>query len=91
VATSCHAKSLKEKKEFLVVYDYGTGDLWATMNARAKDEITQRYPMLRVQDARPAWMTDDLYEKIISTSTFDIDHEPSSWLLTLTDTKPQNE
>ena len=72
------------KKSYLVVYDYGTGGVWAIIHARSKDEIVRKYPMLTVQDDRPNWMTDAYYKTIESNRSFDIDDEPSGWLQTVT-------
>jgi hypothetical protein len=57
------------KKSFLLVYDYGMGGVWAIVNARSKDEIEQKYPMLKVQETRPNWMTDELYSNVASSRT----------------------
>ena len=72
------------KTDFLVVYDYGTGGVWAIMRACSKDEIIQKYPMLSVVEERPHWMTEAYYNKTASVRTFDIDDSPKGWLLTLT-------
>ena len=34
--------------EFLVVYDYGMGALWAVVLADSADEITARYPEITI-------------------------------------------
>jgi hypothetical protein len=73
------------KKDFLVVYDYGMGGVWAVISARSQNEITEKYPMLSVQQIRPSWMTDEYYEKIKTARTFDIDDKPSGWLLSFKD------
>lgn len=64
------------KKEFLIVYDYGTGGLWGVMRARSIEEIVGRYPELRVESERPAWMTDVVIADIRRAETHDIDDEP---------------
>jgi hypothetical protein len=73
------------KRDFLVVYDYGMGGIWAIIHARSKDEITQKYPKLSIQEVRPAWMSDEVYSDISSTCRYDIDDLPSGWLLTVID------
>jgi hypothetical protein len=73
------------KRDFLVVYDYGMGGIWAIIHARSKDEITQRYRKLSIQEVRPAWMSDEVYSDISSTRKYDIDDPPSGWLLTVID------
>lgn len=71
------------KSDFLAAYDYGMGGVWVIMHARTKQEISAKYPELTVADARPTWMTDDLYAKIAEKLWFNIDQEPSGWLLEL--------
>jgi hypothetical protein len=71
------------KRDFLVVYDYGMGGIWAIIHARSKDEITQKYPRLSVQEMRPAWMSDEVYSDISSTRRYDIDDPPRDWLLSI--------
>jgi hypothetical protein len=75
------------KKNFLVIYDYGTGGVWAIIKAPSKGEITQKYPMLSVEEKRPNWMTDDYYNQVASARTFDIDDPPTGWLLTVMKSK----
>jgi hypothetical protein len=74
------------KTKFLVVYDYGTGGLWAVISAASPAEIIEKYPALTVLEKQPDWMTKEYYLDIASKSTFDIDDEPPRWLkLTLTE------
>jgi len=68
---------MSAKKNFFAVYDYGMGGVWLIINARSKDEITQKYPFLSALESRPDWMTDDVYERIASTRSYDIDDQPS--------------
>jgi len=68
------------KQRFLAVYDYGQGGVWALINANSAQEIQTKYPCLAVLEQRPAWMTDDVYKKIESISSFDIDGAPPDWL-----------
>jgi hypothetical protein len=69
------------KKNFLVVYDYGMGGLWAVVSARSESDILCRFPQLRVIHSRPGWMNDVEYAKIVSQTSFDIDADPpQGWL-----------
>jgi hypothetical protein len=68
------------KKHHLVSYDYGTGGVWAVMNARSKEEILEKYPKLVVNDSRPKWMSDECFNKI---PFVDIDDPPTGWLTAL--------
>ncbi len=54
-------------KRYLVLYDYGTGGVWATMAAGSAEAIAQKYPLLAVV-ARPDWMTDQIYEGLTAYS-----------------------
>lgn len=73
------------KLPFLVLYDYGMGGVYAIIYASAKSEILHKYPMLDVLETRPEWMTNDLYETTRANRSFDIDDEPTGWLLTVLD------
>ena len=75
------------KKDFLVVYDYGTGGIWTVIHARSKEEIEQKFPDLKVMnDPRPDWMTDErfseLYDGVMKRRDYfylDIDDKPTGW------------
>ena len=75
------------KTDFLVVYDYGMGGVWAIIKAHSKDEIIQKYPMLSVVEERPSWMTDAYFDQVASARTYDVDDPPEGWLLTLAKTQ----
>ena len=77
------------KADFLAVYDYGMGGIWVILHARTKQEISAKYPELTVADERPSWMTDDLYAKTAEKRWFDIDQEPTGWLLELVKHRPK--
>ena len=47
------------KFQYLVVYDYGTGGVWAYVSARSAGEIVARFPELQVVDEQPDWLSDD--------------------------------
>ena len=64
------------KKEFLILYDYGSGGLWGVMRAYSAEEILARYPELTVARKRPAWMTDAVFEDINRSESHDFDDEP---------------
>ncbi len=72
------------KRDFLVVYDYGSGGVWAVISARDQQEISNKFNGLYVVDQRPAWITDQEYADILHNMYFDIDDEPrSEWLKAL--------
>ena len=72
-----------KKEPYLVVYDYGSGGVWAVIFASEKAQIAARYPLLQVVENRPAWMTEEEYQKILATLAFDIDAAPHGWLLSV--------
>jgi hypothetical protein len=76
------------KRPYLTVYDYGQGGVWAVIYARSKEDILRKYPTLKVIDKRPAWMTDQWYEKIHSNRSCDIDDEPSGWFAMIKKDEP---
>lgn len=68
------------KSSFLVVYDYGQGGVWAFVAARSSDEITAKYPEVKVVDEAPSWMNDELKAHIERTNSHDLDEEPAGFL-----------
>ena len=66
----------KNKRRFLVAYDYGMGGLWGVMLARSEEEILARYPELGIASERPAWMTEARYEQLCKEELHDIDDAP---------------
>lgn len=73
----------RAKRDFLVVYDYGMGGRWSLLRARSEAEIEAKFSGLKVVGGRPAWMSDLDYARIAESGSFDIDAEPSAWLLAL--------
>lgn len=64
-------------RAFLVAYDYGTGGLWAVVEAPSADAILAKYPEVVVAETRPEWMTDDRYEQL-ALEPLRLDEEPPS-------------
>jgi hypothetical protein len=71
------------KAPHLVVYDYGTGGVWAIITAESASAISRRYPLLTVVEQRPPWMTDVEYQRISATHSYDLDQQPDDFLQTL--------
>ena len=71
------------KSPFLVAYDYGMGALWAVIYAHEKSQIAVKYPMLKIVDTRPSWMTEDEYQRVCQILSLDVDAEPRGWLLSV--------
>lgn len=71
------------KTPHLVVYDYGTGGVWAIIAAENAGAISDKYPLLTVVEQRPPWMTDTEYERISATHSYDVDQEPDDFLRAL--------
>lgn len=67
------------KKEFLVLYDYGQGGVWAFVNAHSKADIARRFPEFEIIDQRPKWMTSEVVARLRQRMSFDID-KPRGWL-----------
>jgi phosphoglycerol transferase MdoB-like AlkP superfamily enzyme len=70
-----------KKVPFLVCYDYGMGGNWAVIYSDREARVTQKYPWLKVFDQRPSWMSNQEYDNILTTQTFDVDDPPTGWLL----------
>jgi hypothetical protein len=65
------------RNRFLVVYNYGQGGLWGHVFADSPEQITQRWPELRVAAERPAWL-DREHEAKLSAREEDIDERLGS-------------
>jgi hypothetical protein len=72
-----------DKTDFLVVYDYSTGGVWAIVCARSSMEIALKYPVFTVIEQRPSWMTDEYYDHLKHVRYIDIDSEPTGWFKNL--------
>jgi hypothetical protein len=63
--------------EFLVVYDYDTGGVWAFVLAESEEQIQELMPELRVVSRRPAWLNDEeerLIRERMTVEITDFDH-----------------
>jgi hypothetical protein len=69
--------SAANKRDYLCMYDYGAGGVWAIVSASAPDEIVRKFPLLRVFDERPSWMNEAEYLQI---ERFDLNDRPPEWL-----------
>ena len=81
------------KTTFLVCYDYGTGGTWGLVDAPSADEITRRFPGLKVILEDPPWltkMTRSVFDVNCKRAGFhwDIDHPPDIWLRALAQDSP---
>jgi hypothetical protein len=67
--------SSEEKREYLAVYDYGTGGVWLRIKARSPMEIADRVPQLTVypHGERPEWMTAAEEDEYTRNMRFDLD------------------
>ena len=61
------------KHRFLVACDYGQGGIWASLLARSRQEIEERYPALVILDEPPGWMDDAQLARIEARMTVDVD------------------
>ena len=71
---------MRPKKEFVVCYDYGMGGIWGPVWATSVQEITDKYPELVVVEAKPEWMSSDLWRTILGRPVADVDGEPNTVL-----------
>lgn len=77
-------------REYLAVYDYGTGGLWALIAAPSINEIKRRFPELIVYETRPSWMTDEQYNEMIGQiSRFDLNGPFPEWIRLMIAERPQ--
>lgn len=65
--------------EYLVVYDYGMGGIWAVVTASSKSDVEGAYPELVVVDERPDWVDDEEYQRIKARSGFRFDQPDEYW------------
>ncbi|WP_341910167.1 hypothetical protein [Ferrovibrio terrae] len=70
-------------KSFLVAYDFGTGGLWAILNAESKDQITKRFPDLTILEQRPDSMSETDYGRITAQETYALSGPLPQWLADL--------
>ena len=66
------------KGDFLVLYDYGSGGVWARISGISENEILVRYPVLKIINPLPAWMSREDYAELFR---FDIQDPPPDWLV----------
>lgn len=71
------------RKEFLVLYDYGQGGLWVLVHADSADQIRQRFSEVQVFDERPAMVSDDMLEAIRAAGVIDVERPATGWLAEL--------
>jgi hypothetical protein len=77
------------KTPHLVAYDYGQGAVWAVVFAESTVQIQEQFPELSVVPERPAWMTDDEFQKIEASSTYDISDRVVGLLAEIIDARPE--
>lgn len=68
-----------ELREYLIVYDYGMGGVWAVMRAPSAAVLAAAYPELVVVEERPLWVDDDEYARIKAWSGFEYDAPTEYW------------
>lgn len=68
---------------YLVAYDYGSGGLWAIINAPDRDAIENAFPKLTVLDEKPDSMTIADYAKLQAQETYDLAGPLPKWLAEL--------
>jgi hypothetical protein len=68
--------SPREKRPFLVVYDYGMGGLWGVVDALAEAQITAKCPERMIVGERPTWMSPERFQRLCERRRYDIEDEP---------------
>lgn len=71
------------RKEFLVLYDYGQGGLWACIRADTAQQIRDRHPQLQVFEETPSFLSADMLADLQRKPAVDIDDPPTGWLADL--------
>ena len=71
------------KREYLVLYDYGMGGVWANLTAENEDQIRERFPQLQVVTERPSWWTTQVEARTRERMTMDVDDESHPFLAAL--------
>jgi hypothetical protein len=71
------------KREYLVLYDYGMGGVWAYLTAESEHQIRERFPQLRVVTETPSWWTTEVEARTRDGMTMDIDDESHPFLAAL--------
>jgi hypothetical protein len=66
-------------REFIVVYDYGMGGVWALILAPSRSILESAYPELTLIDERPERMDQSEYERIARRSRFPFDEPTDYW------------
>lgn len=69
-----------DRGEFLVLYDYGQGGLWALVRADSAAQVRRRFPRLQVFDERPDMVSLEMLAAIRAAGTVDVDQPASGWL-----------
>lgn len=67
------------KRRFLVVYDYGQGGVWASIEAHSRAEIERRLPEVEIVEKRPDWLSRHELARIEQRMSLDLD-SPRGWL-----------
>jgi hypothetical protein len=74
-----HTWSEMAEAEYLLLYDYGMGGVWAVVSAPSKPSVEKAYPELVVFEERPDWVDDDEYARIRARSGFQFDQPDDDW------------
>lgn len=80
-----YAAKQASEREFLVVYDYGMGGVWAFASAGSEAEIKDMFPELTIVADIPGWMTPEEEQRIRMDSSLVVS-DPATypeWLRTM--------
>jgi hypothetical protein len=70
--------------EFVVLWNYGQGGLWAIIEAESAEKIRGRFPQIEVCDAQPPTLSAEAVARIRAQGVQSIDSHPmKGWLADL--------
>lgn len=69
------------RRRFLTVYDYGQGGIWQYIHADRADQITAKYPALKIVEIEPAWLSAANAPRL---REYDVEAEPDEILVEFT-------
>ncbi len=71
--------------EYVVMYDYGMGGLWAIATANSIDHVRQKLPELQVSAEIPNWMSPAEFQDLRMKTLFHLEDESTypDWLCML--------
>lgn len=66
-------------RQFLVLYDYGQGGVWAIVTAISHKDVAAKMPMVEIMDEGPSWHDWARVSRIPEALKFSVDNLPAWW------------